>query len=298
MGRSRLLVILSLAASAALAAPAVDVGTDAQREAGKKLYEVNCAQCHGEKGDGDGIAAPFLLPKPRDFTSGKFKIRTTPNGALPTTQDLKKIIRAGMPYTAMPAWPQFNEQQLTDLVYYVKSFDPAFANAERHLKSPAEMRELFADCPDAVARTVEVADRCAFSLDELRYDYPEELSPPGLTPLEYLQQLTWDGAQSRYPDGLPDKVRTLIEHELVLIAELRYEAYFLTVWDLVRFAREQKILCQGRGSAAAAVATSKSAAINAKASFFMAATILTKAARRKQPRINADQKGSISVHLR
>ena len=126
------LSILSLAASAALAAaPAPDVGTDAQREAGKKLYDVNCAQCHGEKGDGEGIATPFVLPKPRDFTSGKFKIRATPSGALPTTQDLKKIIRAGMPYTAMPAWPQFSEQQLTDLVYYVKSFAPDFAKAER-----------------------------------------------------------------------------------------------------------------------------------------------------------------------
>jgi mono/diheme cytochrome c family protein len=123
---------LGLAMSAAFAAaPAPDVGSDAQREAGKKLYEVNCAQCHGEKGDGEGIAAPFVLPKPRDFTSGKFKIRTTPSGALPTTQDLKKIIRAGMPYTAMPAWPQFNEQQLSDLVYYVKSFAPDFAKAER-----------------------------------------------------------------------------------------------------------------------------------------------------------------------
>src|SRR5205823_8416719 len=77
-----------------------------------------------------------------------------------------------------------------------------------------------------------------------------ELSPPGLTPLEYLTQLTWEGAKGRYPDGIPDKVRTLIEHELVLIAELRYEAYFLTVWDLVRFARSKDILCQGRGSAA------------------------------------------------
>jgi mono/diheme cytochrome c family protein len=123
---------LVLAASAALAAaPAPDVGTDAQREAGKKLYEVNCAQCHGEKGDGEGIAAPFLLPRPRDFTSAKFKIRTTPSGALPTTQDLKRIIRAGMPYTAMPACPQFSEQQLSDLVYYVKSFAPDFAKAER-----------------------------------------------------------------------------------------------------------------------------------------------------------------------
>jgi mono/diheme cytochrome c family protein len=130
--RGPITLSLVVAASAALAAaPAPDVGTDAQREAGKKLYEVNCAQCHGEKGDGEGIAAPFVLPKPRDFTSGKFKIRTTPSGALPTTQDLKKIIRAGMPYTAMPAWPQFNEQQLTDLVYYVKSFASDFAKTER-----------------------------------------------------------------------------------------------------------------------------------------------------------------------
>jgi error-prone DNA polymerase len=125
-----------------------------------------------------------------------------------------------------------------------------FPNAQRHLKSPKEMLELFSDAPDVVARTVEVADRCNFSLDELRYDYPEELSPAGKTPLEYLTELTWRGASNRYPDGVPDNVRKLIEHELKLIAELRYEAYFLTVWDLVRFARERQILCQGRGSAA------------------------------------------------
>lgn len=125
-----------------------------------------------------------------------------------------------------------------------------FANGERYLKSAAEMAGLFADCPEAVVRTVEVADRCTFSLDELRYEYPEELCPPGLTPLEHLTRLTWEGASQRYPDGIPDKVRRLIEHELNLIAELRYEAYFLTVWDLVRFARSREILCQGRGSAA------------------------------------------------
>ncbi|HKA08245.1 MAG TPA: error-prone DNA polymerase [Gemmataceae bacterium] len=128
--------------------------------------------------------------------------------------------------------------------------DRRFPNAERHLKSPEEMRELFADAPDAVTRTKEVADRCSFSLDELRYDYPEELCPAGLTPLQYLTELTWAGARRRYPTGIPDKVRGLIEHELNLIAELRYEAYFLTVWDLVRFARGRSILCQGRGSAA------------------------------------------------
>ena len=124
---------LSLAAGVALAAPPVDIGSDAQRAAGKKLYDVKCSQCHGEKGDGEGVAFPFVLPKPRDFTSGKFKIRSTPSGALPTTEDLKNIIRNGMPYTAMPAWPEFNEQQLTELVYYVKSFHPDFAKAERQV---------------------------------------------------------------------------------------------------------------------------------------------------------------------
>ena len=120
-----------------------------------------------------------------------------------------------------------------------------FANAQRHLKSPAEMAALFADVPDALRRTVEIAERCTFSLDELRYEYPEELAPPGLTPGQYLARLTWAGARRRWPRGLPEKVRSLLEHELQLIGELHYEAYFLTVWDLVRFARRRGILCQG-----------------------------------------------------
>ena len=107
--------------------------------------------------------------------------------------------------------------------------------------------------PAAVERTIEIADRVTFSLDELRYEYPEELAPPGERPLEYLTRLTWEGANERYPDGVPDKVRRLIEHELALIAELNYEAYFLTVHDLVAFARSKNILCQGRGSAANSV---------------------------------------------
>ncbi len=123
--------LLALAAATAVAAPPPDVGNDAQRQAGKALYDKHCSQCHGDKGDGLGVAAPFVLPKPRDFTVGKFKIRTTPSGSLPTTQDLKNIIRSGMPYTAMPAWPQFNDQQLTEITYYVKSFSPDFANPER-----------------------------------------------------------------------------------------------------------------------------------------------------------------------
>jgi error-prone DNA polymerase len=123
-------------------------------------------------------------------------------------------------------------------------------NGERHLKSAAEMLSLFASSSELVPRSTEVSDRCSFSLDELRYEYPEELCPAGQTPLSWLIHLTWAGARERYPAGLPDKIRQLIEHELELIEDLKYEAYFLTVWDLVRFARSRGILCQGRGSAA------------------------------------------------
>jgi error-prone DNA polymerase len=125
-----------------------------------------------------------------------------------------------------------------------------FPNAERHLRSLNDLYELFAEAPESLACTVEIAHRCRFSLDQLRYEYPEELCPAGITPLEHLTWLTWDGACNRYPRGLPEKVCRLIRHELALIAELHYEAYFLTVWDLVLFARSKGILCQGRGSAA------------------------------------------------
>jgi error-prone DNA polymerase len=126
-------------------------------------------------------------------------------------------------------------------------------NAERYLKSPEQMHALFAAAPDAVQRTLEIAECCTFSLDELKYEYPQELAPPGMTPLEHLKQLTWAGAHQRYPRGIPPRIRGLIEHELALIEELQYEAYFLTVWDLARFARERQILYQGRGSAANSV---------------------------------------------
>jgi len=125
-----------------------------------------------------------------------------------------------------------------------------FPNAERHLRSLDELRAIFVDAPDALARTCEIVERCHFSLDELRYEYPTELAPVGQTPLEYLTELTWAGVAARYPRGLSDKVRQQIEHELELIGDLHYESYFLTVWDLVRFARSRNILCQGRGSAA------------------------------------------------
>ena len=124
------------------------------------------------------------------------------------------------------------------------------SNAERHLKPPEEMARLFRRHPEAVMRTMEIAGRCTFSLDELRYEYPDDEAPPGTTPQAELTRLAWEGAQRRYPDGVPDKVAKQIDYELELIGELGYAPYFLTVHDIVRFARSQDILCQGRGSAA------------------------------------------------
>ncbi|MBL0928367.1 MAG: error-prone DNA polymerase [Phycisphaerales bacterium] len=125
------------------------------------------------------------------------------------------------------------------------------ANAERHLKPPSEMHRLHADRPGALARALEIAERTAgFSLDQLRYEYPEEVVPEGSTAQSHLESLTWRGAAARYPAGVPEKVRGQIRHELALIAELKYAPYFLTVEDIVSFARGRGILCQGRGAAA------------------------------------------------
>ena len=122
--------VLSDVIAVGVEAQGPDVGTEAQREAGKAVYVKNCAQCHGEKGDGQGYATPHLFPTPRDFTAGRFKVRTTPSGALPSHQDLVNIIRRGMPYTSMPAWPNLSEQDVSDLAYFVTTFSPDFSNPE------------------------------------------------------------------------------------------------------------------------------------------------------------------------
>jgi error-prone DNA polymerase len=124
------------------------------------------------------------------------------------------------------------------------------ANAERHLKPPAEMVRLFEAFPDAICRTIEIADACSFDLGKLKNEYPDEPVPPGKTPQGHLEDLTWNGAAWRYPRGVPEKVAKQIREELTLISELDYAKYFLTVHDVVQYARKQKILCQGRGSAA------------------------------------------------
>ena len=130
-------------------------------------------------------------------------------------------------------------------------------NAERHLKTPAEMARLFARFPDAIARTVEIANACRFSLGELKYEYPDEPVPEGKTAQQHLEDITWAGARDRYPadkypEGIPPDVTERLRDELRLIAKLDYARYFLTVHDVVSFARrqEKEILCQGRGSAA------------------------------------------------
>jgi error-prone DNA polymerase len=123
-----------------------------------------------------------------------------------------------------------------------------YSNGERYLREPARLMRLYP--PELLAETDAIARECHFSLDELRYEYPHELVPPGHTPTSYLRKLAEEGARRRWPGGVPEKERVEIEKELALIADLRYEAFFLTVEELVRFARERGILCQGRGSAA------------------------------------------------
>ncbi len=126
-------------------------------------------------------------------------------------------------------------------------------NAERHLKSPTEMVRLFARWPEAIRAAREVADACVFSLDELRYEYPNEIVPDGATPQQHLEKLTWEGAAKRYPEEVPSEVVMALHKELALIETLDFARYFLTIHEIVRFAREgvsPPILCQGRGSAA------------------------------------------------
>ncbi|AIO76072.1 error-prone DNA polymerase [Burkholderia multivorans] len=124
-------------------------------------------------------------------------------------------------------------------------------NAEQHLRSRARIATLFS--ADEIAQTCAILDACHFELDTLRYEYPDEIVPEGHTPTSYLEQETKAGAAERYPQGVPEKVEQQIRHELDLIAKLSYEPFFLTVYDIVKYARSQNILCQGRGSAANSV---------------------------------------------
>jgi len=148
-----------------------------------------------------------------------------------------------------------NRKALQDVVSAIRIGQPLrlagkllFAHRERHLRSLSLLASLYP--PALLAETIRISDLCDFSLDELRYEYPQELVPRHLTPPQYLRQLVEAGATKRWPQGTKPRVQETIEKELQLIEELQYEYYFLTVYDIVQFAREAQILCQGRGSAA------------------------------------------------
>ncbi|RYE58974.1 MAG: PHP domain-containing protein, partial [Rhizobiaceae bacterium] len=150
-----------------------------------------------------------------------------------------------------------SRRQLQDVVTCIRTRttidDVGFArerHADRYLKPPEEMQRLFPRCPEALARTKEIVDRCRFSLEELTYQYPEEAIVPGKDAQASLEHYVWEHVPNRYPEGLPAKTRAIIDHELDLIRTMKYAPYFLTVFSIVRYARSQGILCQGRGSAA------------------------------------------------
>ncbi|HIM99281.1 MAG TPA: PHP domain-containing protein, partial [Gammaproteobacteria bacterium] len=126
-----------------------------------------------------------------------------------------------------------------------------YANAERHLRSLQLLERMYPT--DILSETAVIAEQCGFSLDEIRYQYPDEFCPDHLNPTAYLRHLVEKGMRQRWPDAISEKIRKQIQHELSLIEELNYEAYFLTVYDIVRFARSRNIFCQGRGSAANSV---------------------------------------------
>jgi mono/diheme cytochrome c family protein len=209
VSRALAAALLALAAVAAsdvrpAGAAGPDLGTDAQRQSGKTLYEKYCSQCHGDKGDGQGPAAIHLRPMPRDFTRGKFKVRTTPNGALPTHQDVVRIIRIGMPYTSMPAWPTFSDQQLSDLAYYLQTFSPDFANPEL-VPAPVELPSPPAPAKDAATagRTMYEDSGClrchgnkgrgdGQSAPTLKDDWGHPIKPADLT-----ERWTWRGGGTR-----------------------------------------------------------------------------------------------------
>ena len=165
--------------------------------------------------------------------------------------------RVGLPAVACTGAliHSIDRQPLLDVVTAIRLVRPVSEcgyalepNAERVLKPLPKLLRQYGG--DLLKESVAVAHRCTFSLDELRYEYPREIVPEGETPESWLRYLTYEGAASRWPDGIPSHVQDLLEHELALIRELKYEPYFLTVHDLVREARSRGILCQGRGSAA------------------------------------------------
>src|SRR5262245_23871788 len=207
-------------------------------------------------------------PETADWLSASFKgnawiaveLHCGPNDHAKLNQLKALSNTSGLPVTAAGDVHMHvrSRRRLQDVLTAVRLGKPVaqcgqalYPNAERHLRLRMRLAQVYP--AELLAETVGIAARCRFSLDELRYEYPAELVPEGHTPASWLRKLTGEGLRWRFPGGVPDKVATLVEHELRLVAELGYEPFFLTVHDVVRFARGEGILCQGRGSAANSV---------------------------------------------
>jgi DNA-directed DNA polymerase III PolC len=210
-----------------------------------------------------GSRKPPLLAALQNAAPGRVRLAATMlyrgNDRARLARRVENAHQAGVPLIAVNdvLYHHPDRRELLDVVTCIRehlTIDKAgrrlAVNAERFLKTPDEMARIFRAAPEAIEETLRLDAALTFSLDELRYEYPDEMRAGFATPQEALVHLTWKGAASRYPGGIPDKVRQNLEHELALIAELKYAPYFLTVHDIIRYARLQKILCQGRGSAA------------------------------------------------
>jgi error-prone DNA polymerase len=211
----------------------------------------------------DAIAMQTLMPRLREATGGTVWLTaamtygTYMRGDLAWRQSLAAEVRAPLLAINDVLMHAVERRPLQDVLTAIRlgvSLEDAGcrleANAERHLKDAAEMARLFSEAPEAIDETLHFIDGLSFSLDELSGDYPEELREGYATPQEALRAFAYEGAAARFKNNVPEKVEAAIEHELALVAELNYAAYFLTVHDIMRFARTRGILCQGRGSAA------------------------------------------------
>ncbi len=244
--------------------------TTGRRSATKGSYRLTRADLDGGLADCLAVLIPSSPPLPSCLAEAHWLAARFPDRAwiaaellcgpddraqLDALRELAR--RTGLPLVAAGDVHMHvrSRRRLQDLLTAVRLGKPVAAcgralhpNAERHLRLRMRLAQLYP--PELLAETLRLARACRFSLDELRYEYPEELVPAGETPASWLRKLTEAGLGWRFPQGAPDNVRQLVEHELALIADLAYEPYFLTVHDIVRFARERRILCQGRGSAA------------------------------------------------
>ena len=236
-----------------------------------KIFQADLTDSNGVFAAGNGQVACVVTPKEVNavFESQLWQFRDQFNGDVYITASiqysgrdgprLKRLSEVGVPMLATNDVHAHNLERraMQDVLSCIREgctiHEAGYrlhANGERHLKPPREMLRLFADYPEAIANTLRVATACTFSLDELRYDYPVDPVPNGLTPQAHLVDLTWKGAEARYPDGIPEKICDQLNHEIELIGELNFAPYFLTVHDIVEFANSRGILCQGRGSAA------------------------------------------------